>query len=290
MRRFEFVEGSSAKFWSAEVEGKIFVVLYGRLGTTGQRKEKEFASEELAQKELAKKIAEKLREGYHEVSATAVTTSGAKGAAAATPKLELPPRFTVRSLSEGVLVKQYEFAIKALHALEQSLGGRSWQVHRHHHRACRSLASIANSEIANRHELQALIERILQQSCDRKKLSLRRIFEILYTLETNAFKRAIEIWSQSKAYKNVADFLSQQINQLEDPELVLRISVLFFAQPDIGNGMTLRGWKRRWQMLSPLLEAALVRKKMTLKGFLKTMSLPMHPELSAAVKRIQYES
>src|SRR5688572_29295010 len=99
MRRFEFVEGTSAKFWMAGVEGSNFVVVYGRLGTSGQRKEKAFPSEDAAARELEKKIAEKLREGYCEVSAAgapgaAAPPPGAKGAAAASVKLDLPPRGT----------------------------------------------------------------------------------------------------------------------------------------------------------------------------------------------------
>jgi len=50
MRRFEFVEGTSAKFWMADVEGVNFIVVYGRLGTPGQRKEKAFPTEEGAQR------------------------------------------------------------------------------------------------------------------------------------------------------------------------------------------------------------------------------------------------
>src|ERR1044072_8369440 len=94
MRRFEFVEGTSAKFWAAGVEGTNFVVVYGRLGTSGQRKEKGFPTEDAAKKELEKKIAEKLREGYSEVAGADASAApqGAKGAAAAAQKLELPAR------------------------------------------------------------------------------------------------------------------------------------------------------------------------------------------------------
>ncbi len=63
MRRFEFVEGKSAKFWQAESVGATFIVEFGRLGTKGQRKEKDFPNEDAAKKDLEKKIAEKLREG-----------------------------------------------------------------------------------------------------------------------------------------------------------------------------------------------------------------------------------
>ncbi|WP_155798383.1 WGR domain-containing protein, partial [Sorangium cellulosum] len=67
MRRFEFVQGTSAKFWMADADDRTFIVVYGRLGTAGQRKEKAFPTAEAASRELEKKIAEKLREGYQEV-------------------------------------------------------------------------------------------------------------------------------------------------------------------------------------------------------------------------------
>src|SRR5262249_36555896 len=41
VRRFELVEGKSAKFWQADVSGTIFIVEFGRLGTAGQRNEKD---------------------------------------------------------------------------------------------------------------------------------------------------------------------------------------------------------------------------------------------------------
>ncbi|NNB87716.1 WGR domain-containing protein, partial [Corallococcus exiguus] len=68
MRRFEFVDGNSSKFWMPEVQGANFIVTYGRIGTAGQRKEKAFPDEEAALREYNKKVAEKVREGYAEVS------------------------------------------------------------------------------------------------------------------------------------------------------------------------------------------------------------------------------
>ncbi|RKH48196.1 WGR domain-containing protein, partial [Corallococcus sp. AB050B] len=68
MRRFEFVDGNSSKFWVPELQGATFIVTYGRIGTAGQRKEKVFPDEDAAQKEYNKKVAEKVREGYAEVT------------------------------------------------------------------------------------------------------------------------------------------------------------------------------------------------------------------------------
>ena len=61
MRRFEFVDGGSSKFWAAEASGNTFTVVYGRIGTAGQRKDKAFPDSAAAQREYDKKVAEKLK-------------------------------------------------------------------------------------------------------------------------------------------------------------------------------------------------------------------------------------
>ena len=38
------VEGTSRKFWQAEVTGNALAVRFGRIGTSGQSKTKEFAT------------------------------------------------------------------------------------------------------------------------------------------------------------------------------------------------------------------------------------------------------
>ena len=68
-RRFEFVGGSSAKFWEIQVAGKDVTVLYGRLGTDGQSQTKSFASESKAQNHAEKTIASKLAKDYQECTA-----------------------------------------------------------------------------------------------------------------------------------------------------------------------------------------------------------------------------
>ncbi len=67
MRRFEFVEGSSSKFWEVEVAGAALSVRYGRIGTHGQTQVKTFASSAKAQAEHDKLIREKTGKGYVEV-------------------------------------------------------------------------------------------------------------------------------------------------------------------------------------------------------------------------------
>ncbi|HYO64467.1 MAG TPA: DUF4132 domain-containing protein [Archangium sp.] len=67
MRRFEFVEGSSQKFWEIELQGTEFTVRWGRIGTNGQTQQKSFANTAKAQAEHDKLIAEKQKKGYSEV-------------------------------------------------------------------------------------------------------------------------------------------------------------------------------------------------------------------------------
>ncbi|MDQ3364225.1 MAG: WGR domain-containing protein [Myxococcota bacterium] len=67
MKRFELVKGTSSKFWTIERAGKQVTTAWGRIGTTGQAKTKAFASEALAEKEVARLGAEKTRSGYQAV-------------------------------------------------------------------------------------------------------------------------------------------------------------------------------------------------------------------------------
>ena len=66
-RRLEFEGGGSSKFWETEVRGAELVVRFGRLGTDGQEKTKNYADAAAAAKEQAKLIKEKLSKGYQEV-------------------------------------------------------------------------------------------------------------------------------------------------------------------------------------------------------------------------------
>lgn len=65
-RRFEFVSGSSSKFWEATVNGSAVTVCFGRIGSAGQEQTKEFADVASAQHHADKQIADKLRKGYVE--------------------------------------------------------------------------------------------------------------------------------------------------------------------------------------------------------------------------------
>ena len=71
-----FQEGSSNKFWNATVEGNVFTVRYGRIGTEGQVSEKTLGSPAEAEKAYDKKVAEKLKEGYREGAPEAAPVPG----------------------------------------------------------------------------------------------------------------------------------------------------------------------------------------------------------------------
>ena len=67
MRRFEFVDGKSNKFWEAKTEGPKLLVRFGRIGGTWQESDKLFTDAEKANAEMEKLIREKTRKGYLEV-------------------------------------------------------------------------------------------------------------------------------------------------------------------------------------------------------------------------------
>jgi uncharacterized protein (TIGR02996 family) len=68
MRKFEFTDATSHKFWNIDLQGSKFTVHYGRIGTAGQTQEKSFPSPEAARKEHDKLVAEKVRKGYKETT------------------------------------------------------------------------------------------------------------------------------------------------------------------------------------------------------------------------------
>ena len=70
-REFEFVDGTSRKFWKIELNGLSHTVRFGKIGTGGQAQAKEFPSEAAAKASYEKLIAEKTKKGYVEVSRSA---------------------------------------------------------------------------------------------------------------------------------------------------------------------------------------------------------------------------
>ncbi|MDT3380044.1 DUF4132 domain-containing protein [Labrys neptuniae] len=64
MERYELIEGTSSKFWEVWTKGAIVSVRFGRIGTNGQTKDKDFASADVAEKEKTKLVKEKTGKGY----------------------------------------------------------------------------------------------------------------------------------------------------------------------------------------------------------------------------------
>ncbi len=91
MPRYELVEGSSSKFWEIEISGSSVTTRWGRIGTAGQGKTKDFASPAKAQAEYASLIREKTGKGY--------TLAGES--AAAPPRVETRGYQQEPSLQDG---------------------------------------------------------------------------------------------------------------------------------------------------------------------------------------------
>jgi predicted DNA-binding WGR domain protein len=67
-RRFEFVAGSSDKFWKIEIATREVTVRFGRRGTNGQTNTKTFPEEVAAKKHVDKLVEDQLGKGYVEVT------------------------------------------------------------------------------------------------------------------------------------------------------------------------------------------------------------------------------
>jgi len=65
-RYFEFVDGTSNKFWEIWMDGSDVTTQWGKIGTAGQTKTKNFGDEAKAKKEYDKLLAEKTGKGYVE--------------------------------------------------------------------------------------------------------------------------------------------------------------------------------------------------------------------------------
>ncbi|HYO55418.1 WGR domain-containing protein [Archangium sp.] len=288
MRRFEFVEGSSAKFWMADVQGNTFIVVFGRLGTEGQRKEKEFSNEESARREYERKVAEKLREGYREVSAEApVAPKGAKGAAAAAPKLALPPR--VRG--ERPSAAQVTAAAEALTVLDSLVGGRSWKVALQARRARRALRALGGADPTSHSALGPVFTSLMAKVVAPRgepRLPLWVALELLSELDASAFLRTLEQWRRAPAgvpARAAIELLSRQAEALGEPELALRMGALLEARPG-ARGASEEGWEKRWSALRPHVEGHLVAGGSSLPALLRSLEAGGDPRLAERLSRL----
>ncbi len=66
VRHFEFIKGSSQRFWEISLSGNSFKVRFGRIGTAGQTQTKTFADAAIVEREAENLITEKVKKGYVE--------------------------------------------------------------------------------------------------------------------------------------------------------------------------------------------------------------------------------
>lgn len=59
-----YQDDSSNEFWKINVSGSSYTITYGKIGTVGNVKTKDFDSEEKCLKEAGKLIKSKLKKGY----------------------------------------------------------------------------------------------------------------------------------------------------------------------------------------------------------------------------------
>ena len=72
-RQFIFSDGSTNKFWTIQLQGTTQTITFGRSGTDGQSRSKEFPDDEKAQKSFDKLIQQKLSKGYVEAPVAGAT-------------------------------------------------------------------------------------------------------------------------------------------------------------------------------------------------------------------------
>ena len=227
MRRFEFVGGGSAKFWTARVEGGVFHIVFGKLGSDGQRKEKEFDDESDAEAEMEKKIAEKLKEGYVEVAADAAAApekAGKKGVEAASAKLEMPPRYTAVANPDPALIKAASTSLKAL---ARATTGRSWRRAVAAKEARRALHRVRGVDLAAHKELAEAFDAVVDAVASKPALPLAFVLALCDELPAAAFARALSRWGKKPAgpAAKAISTLAEIASTLGDDELALRASL-----------------------------------------------------------------
>lgn len=73
LRRFEYIEDNSSKFWEVSLQGATYTVTYGRIGAKGTRQSKALATPTDAMNAVDKLVTEKLSKGYVEVTEPVTT-------------------------------------------------------------------------------------------------------------------------------------------------------------------------------------------------------------------------
>ncbi|WP_426754313.1 WGR domain-containing protein [Myxococcus sp. Y35] len=285
MRRFEFVEGTSSKFWEPELKGNTFIVTFGRIGTAGQRREKAFADEAGARKEYEKKVAEKLREGYREVTDGGAAEAAPPPPPAAPKKPELPRRVPAATATSESL----KAAAEALAALRARLGWRSWEVTSRARRARRALRALGGVDPAAHAELAgpftALMERVVAPRRE-GRLPLRHALALLGELDVAAFVRATEVWLGAPEAVPAATAVARQASALGQPELALRLGLLLADRPGQAGAPSEEGWSKRWTLLRPHVEDHLAEKGGSLAAWAQSVDAAGDTHLATRLSRL----
>jgi predicted DNA-binding WGR domain protein len=284
MRRFEFVEGGSSKFWEPELQGSTFIVTFGRIGTAGQRKEKAFPDEAAARKEYEKKVAEKLREGYREVSGGEAAPAPAP--TAAPKKAPLPRRVPVATPTPEAV----KAAAEALAGLRARLGWRSWEVTSRARRARRALRALGGVDPAAYPELagtfSALMERVVAPTKE-GRLPLRHALALLGQVDVAAFQRATELWRRAPAAPPAVAAVARQAEALGEPELALRMGLLLAERPGVSGEPSEEGWAKQWAGVRPHLEAHLASAGGSLAAWVKGVEAGGDAHLTRRLARLE---
>ncbi len=294
MRRFEFIEGSSAKFWSADVEGPKFIVVYGKIGTAGSRKEKEFPTAEAAFKEYEKKVAEKVREGYTEVAGDGTVPvappPSPEGVSAPAKREKKGPELPARVTASEATDERVARAVTALEALRTSLGGkhRSWHRKRTARAAQRALSRLGGIDPQKVPALATAFDAVLGQTGKGKQaLSLGRALDLLWAVDVAAYGRALDHWRTVEALGRPVQLLGKLGEQFPDSELAFRLGSLLLDRPGRGHSGNEAAWAKRWREIVPVLQVHLTQQGTTLKKFLQTIDAAGDAPLAARITRMK---
>ncbi|MCP3164522.1 WGR domain-containing protein [Myxococcus qinghaiensis] len=284
MRRFEFVEGTSSKFWQPEVQGNSFIVTFGRIGTAGQRKEKAFPDAAAAEREYEKKVAEKVREGYREVTAEGAAPAPVAAAPRAPEKAPLPRRVPVAKPTPELL----KAAADALAGLRARLGWRSWEVTSRARSARRALRALGGVDPAAHAELSSTFDALMARvvvSPKEGRLPLRHALGLLSELDVAAFSRAVDAWRRAPETEALA--MVRRAESLGEPELALRLGLLLAERPGMKGSASEEGWGKRWGVLRPHVEAKLTSSGGSLTEWVKGVNAGSDAQLAGRLSRLE---
>ncbi|WP_394822784.1 WGR domain-containing protein [Pendulispora albinea] len=276
------------KFWEAWIkDGLIFCYRYGKLGSAGHTKLKKFKTQAEAEDELAKKLEEKLAEGFSEVgddqgaaaaSADANeeeddgdaagdesadkgdgTARGATPADSAVEEIPIAARFVPRAdLTGKTNAGDIEAAQWALTRLAQSVGNRSWQIAHTARKARKALGRVAGIDPKAHAALGQVFDQVMGLVvAPEKRLSLEWALGLLWELDAAAFERAVRQWqttTQPSAASAALEVLGALLEAVE-PEVALQVGAALLERR-----LPPAAWRRRFEKVRPGFIAALRKK------------------------------